>query len=632
MTAADISALRWSLEEIYQEWHLQQLTDERFFNLEYEVMATDIPSGYDQVRPPTAARLVNTAANHTAGNIPKLHVPRRAEVPSAQERATLMEKAGQGFWYRAIATSALNPLRAWAQDAYLKGAIGAALLYDSDAYPEDPTDAEYEGMDAEERRTKKREIDGLRRSAWPFRLLPIDPSTMYPDPETEGQTYIIIAFNRRAYDVKRQWPQWDYWIPSTGGQHRDVAGRFARSGAPGYVKPTDWVQFLAYFDRTHKGYFVGGTGPNANIVSLQWVGQKRVDLVEHGYGFLPYFFAWSGLGQPHGLPRQKGTGLITKVRDLIELEARRRTHLDAIIAQNAFPPIAMAESINANMALGGVIRFPDTVDVREKIAFFRPNVPVQELVLELRETKSEIESATVPDALGGQPTPTVYSGFQNLQILGAGRSNLRPVVDAIERCVEWATAGFFRLVENKCPGPVSIWGKGMAAEDEFVTIRSDDIRGHYEVYATLEPSLPHDTSRDIADGLKLYEHGGLPMRDVLESYARRENADELLRERLAEDLAKDPAAFKLMVAEVLKLYGVVPPSGPIAAPGFAAGQIRANGAPGAPGAPGNGSIPASMPPERVAPATQIPTPPVQPGSVAQANLIAQQSAGGPTPR
>lgn len=598
LTAAEVSALRWDLEKIYQPWHLQQEHDERFFNLEYDVMGADVPDNFEQVRPPTASRLINTAANHTAGNMPKIHVPRRSESPGAQERSTLMEKAAQGFWYRSIATSSLNPLRAWAQDAYLKGAIGAALLYNAEAYPEYP---DFEGMSDEERKDKKREIDGLRRDTWPFHLLAIDPRTMFPDPETDGQTYILIAFQRMAYDIKRQWPQWDYTVP----------------GLKDPLRPTDYADFLAYWDKTHKGYFVGSTAPGSMMTSLQRIGRKRTDLVEHGYGFLPYFFAWSGLGQPHGLPQRKGTGLITKVLDLITLDARRRTHLDAIIAQNAWSTPVVRDDVSLNMALGGVIRVPSTAgDVRAAVHFERPTVPIQEIVLELRENRQELESSTVPDALGGQPTPTVYSGFQNLQILGAGRSNLRPVVDAMEKCVEWATSGFFKLVDNKVPGPVSIWGKGMPTESEFVTIRADDIKGHYEVVASLEPALPQDVSRDIADYLKLYEHGLVPGRVVLEKGARLENAEELLRERLAEDFAKSPQALQAAIAEVLKLYGAVPPTGPIAAPGFASGQISLGGAAGAN-------------PESMAGVPQTPTPPAQPGSVAEANINAARTSGAP---
>ena len=78
-----------------------------------------------------------------------------------------------------------------------------------------------------------------------------------------------------------------------------------------------------------------------------------------------------------------------------------------------------------------------------------------------------------------------------------------------------------------------------------------------------------------------------------------------------------------MVAEVLKLYGMVPPSGPIAAPGFASGQISATG---------NGSsvpVGATANPESMAGVPQTPTPPAQPGSVAQANIIAARTSGAP---
>ena len=45
---------------------------------------------------------------------------------------------------------------------------------------------------------------------------------------------------------------------------------------------------------------------------------------------------------------------------------------------------------------------------------------------------------------------------------------------------------------------------------------------------------------DIANYLKLFEHGLVPGRLVLERAARIENPEEVLRERLGEDVLKSP--------------------------------------------------------------------------------------------
>lgn len=563
-TPEEISRIRWELEQVYGTWHQQQDEDERFFNLEYEVVASDIPEGYEQVRPPSAKRIVNRATDYATGNMPKLHKPRRLESSDAQDDTTKLEKVGLGFWYRSIAEADLNQLRAWGQMAFLRGAIGAGLLYDADCYPEYPEQRE---LTDEDFKAAKKRVDALRRSSWPFKLLAEDPRYMYPDPATGGKEYIIIAFRRMAYDVKRRWPEWDWMVP----------------GRPDPVSPTEWLDFMAYWDQEFKYYGVGAEQTGSLHAPLMKLGEVP-GVLEHEYGFLPYFFRYVGLGQAMGKPEHKGKGMLTDVRDLLKVEARRETHLDAIIAQNAFPVPVAQDNVQVDMSLGGVVRVPSNKSVRDAFELVRPQTPVSDVLAAIRANKRNLEEATVPSSFGGVNETGVYSFQHSNQLIAAGRAGLKPVVETLEKTVEWATAGFYKLVENKVPGPVSVWGKGMG-DREFLSVSKNDIKGDYEVYATLEPALPIDVSNDIDDGMKLYEHGGVPMRDVLETYAHRENAEELMRERMIEDIAKSGPAQAELIRKVLERWGMPSAtSGPIATPGFATGQVPVTAQPEAVGA------------------------------------------------
>src|SRR5678815_3546904 len=124
-TVEEILALKQNLTTYYDAWHKQQANDELYYTRNYTVTsdAGTPPAGFEQVRPPSATQIIEMAADHSTGNSPRLHVPRRSETATAQAKTTKMEKAGSGFWYRAISNASTNVLRAWAQSGALRGAI-----------------------------------------------------------------------------------------------------------------------------------------------------------------------------------------------------------------------------------------------------------------------------------------------------------------------------------------------------------------------------------------------------------------------------------------------------------------------------------------------------------------------------
>lgn len=613
-TVEEIIALRWELQPVYASWHQQQQRDDTFYNLLYDVVVGNLPDGFDAVLPPSATTIVDLTADHAAGNFPNLHVPRRKETADAQDQSTKMERWGQGFWYRTIQNAPQNILRSWAQSGALRGAIAGCLVYDPEVWPDLPQPSKFGGIESEEYKDALDEAKALRRSAWPFRLTYLDPMEVYPDPASDGQNFVIHAHIRKVYDVLRVWPSWDRRVPG-----RDEP-----------LKLTDQVEFIAYGDDTYRAYIVSGDMPvpdggakrggvvKAVAPSVRYGGTALGrGVVRHGYGFNPYFFSWGGFGSPFGLPEYKGRGILTNVTSLLAAEARRMTHIDAIVAQQAFPWVLVADNLDPDMQLGGVTRVPMGQDIAKAVLQIRQNVPIAEIAQELQLLRAAIQRATIPDSLGAEPNKSEESGYLRSLKIGTGRSRIRALSNSLERAVAWATAGAYKLTENKVKAEVSVWGAGMGAEREFVTIGPKDIRGHYEVYATLTPSLPNDESVDIRNGIALYEHGAIPIRDLTETYAGRENADELLRERMGEDILKSPQMQQQLIAQALGTTNVT--GGPIAAPGFASGQIGLGGAQPV-GPTGVPSLP---------PAAGVPTPASPPSPAQQtANAVGRTQRGG----
>src|SRR5678815_4852362 len=92
-TVEEILALKQNLTTYYQQWHDQQRNDELYYTRNYTVTsdAGTPPAGFEQVRPPSATQIIEMAADHSTGNSPRIHVPRRKETTKAQEQTTIME-------------------------------------------------------------------------------------------------------------------------------------------------------------------------------------------------------------------------------------------------------------------------------------------------------------------------------------------------------------------------------------------------------------------------------------------------------------------------------------------------------------------------------------------------------------
>jgi hypothetical protein len=616
-TVQEIVDLRWELHPIYQTWHAQQLRDQSYYDLTLDVIASNLPDGFEAVIPPSATTVVDLTADHAAGNFPNLHVPRRKESAQAEDQSTLMERWGQGFWYRNIQNKPTNVLRAWAQSGALRGAVAGCLNYRSDLWPLPPIPSKYGGTESQGYKDALDEVKSERRSAWPFDLKHLDPLELYPDPASDGQNFVIHAYLKQVFDVVRDWPEWDRMVPG-----RDEPLRL-----------TDFIEFIAYGDDTYRCYIVSGDMPNPDGVkgSLKTIAPPMRyggvalgrGVVKHGYGFNPYFFAWGGFGSPFGKPEQKGRGILTNVTSLLSAEARRMTHLDAIVAQQAFPWILVSDNLDPDMQLGGVTRIPMGQDIAKAVLQIRQNVPIAEISQEIQLLRGAIQRATIPDSLGAEPNKSEESGYLRSLKIGTGRSRIRTLSNTIERAAAWATSGGYRLIDNKVKAPVPVWGAGMGSEREFVTLGPDDIKGHYEVYCTLTPSLPNDESVDIRNGIALYEHGLTSGRDVMETYAGRENATELLRERYGEDMFKSPQYQQKLVNDAMGITNVT--TGAIAVPGVrSSGEVGLAGGPsvGAPAAPQPG-VPA------LPPAAGVPAPASPPSAAQQmANVVGRTQRGG----
>src|SRR6267378_3898221 len=381
-SVAEIMVMRWDLDYLYRAWHMQEAEDERYYNAassDYSnqyggsgaqlqgplrISAANIPDNFDQMRLPTGKTIIDTAAEHASGNFPRLHVPRKRETAKAQENTTLLEKSMQGFWYRAIAEAPLNPLRAWAQLGGLRGAIGASLLYNEDKWPDLPDTPASGASDADKEAYE--DAVAQRKSSWPFELDWVDPITMFPDPSSEGKEYCIIAFTDQVYRVKRRWPKWDMKIP----------------GRAEALKPTDVVDFVAYWDKTNYAYIVGnaaGIGAQ-NAADGQPLIQAYKGVPKHKYGFMPIFFTSAGYGMPTGAPQFRYQGLLTPIRDLLKGEMLNLTHTQAVVAQQAFPWLVAQFGVEPNMELGGVTRVPAGVSIKDAIVEMRPVVPINELL------------------------------------------------------------------------------------------------------------------------------------------------------------------------------------------------------------------------------------------------------------
>lgn len=516
-----------SAEQFWGLLHAEQEVDHTIFQ---GMQRVGVPEGYNVVNPSTGNAIINTAADHIAGDSPKVKVPEAGMSKAAQSRSEDLEHGLQDALWRAQSVSVENPIRSLVVTGLWSGQmISQGPLFDGTEWGMVPVESDY--ADVQKYDSDMSDYEDIKRTSWPFFWRAVDPRFVYPDPGTVGKEWVIVRSQRSAGSIKQQWKDWDMRLPGMGSADLPL-----QSGT--------MVQFIEYWDKTHRAYMVGSasaggftgtaaaTGTGAGFGSGHFLDGPR----EHRYGKPQFQIRSCGYGEDTGLPHERFRSILFPARSLINQLVAALSQRDAIMRRAAWTVVLTPIGSGFDSIQPGTVKEMSVEGIQNTKSFSEIDATVlQALQAEIEDLKQMIQEVTFPNVVAGIKAKGIASGYgQNSLVAQAKVKYGAAVVNLSSLLSEWCV-DFAHCVEYVVGEGVPIFGQTKWGLVDS-TLRPDQIGDLKKVQVDVNPKLPTDTANDIAIGQVLLGLGAIDLDTFVTDYAHYEQPGEM-RVRVLRDRA-----------------------------------------------------------------------------------------------
>lgn len=491
--------------------HAEQDIDHSIYQLQQVV---GVPEGYNVVKPSTGNTIINTAADHIAGDAPQVQVPEPNLSKRAQERSEELEHGLQDALWRTQSAYVENFIRSLVITGLWSGQmICQGPLFDSSEWGMTPIESDY--SDVQQYNQDMSDYEDTKKTEWPFFTRAIDPRYVFPDPGTVGREWVIVRYQRPAGNIKQQWGDWDMRLPG-----------MAKSDPP--LRSGVMVNFLEYWDTKYRAYMVGSagiggfTGTGANFTGTGYGTGSGMFLDgprEHHYGKPPFQIRSCGYGEDTGLPHERFRSILYPARSLLNQEIAAFSQLDAMMRRTAWSVVMTPQGSGFDSIQPGTVKEMQRDDIELTRPFSEVNPAViQSLMQELEFLSAQIQEATFPNVVQGIKAKGIASGYgQNSLVAQAKVKYDAAVVNLSSLLSEWCV-DMARCVQYQVGETVPIFGhtKWGMVDSKLDPKVIDDLK---KVVVTVNPVLPTDAANDIAIGQILYSLGAIDMDYLRSEYA-----------------------------------------------------------------------------------------------------------------
>ena len=568
-TIEEIKTIKDRCRMLYDSTFLAFDEDEKYYELDF-LDKLSLPSEFknEGIVLPTARDMVDTFVDHIDIGNARVFVNRKGTFKRSVDEAEMLRKFYLGLIHRTNVEADISPWRVAAKHYALHGLGVLKTVWDADRWPDKPIQKEGESENAYAQR-----LDTWRHETHqsiPIVIQAIHPRNIMGDPSYHGKSFVVELHEKMVFDVSRRWPRWSN---------------------PGAKAADDTVEFVSYWDDTYRADFID----DEPLLPGQ--------VVKHNYGFLPYVFIDSGLGNmaPDGDLKRRYVGLLRYMFDMLKSESRGYSMSDIILKKAAWPWMLAPGEWSASLQkldqrFGSISFLPEGMKA-EDLREMTPQVPPRELRDHYLMTSDVISSHAAPRTLRGLGETGVRSGVDRRLMLAEAGMRYQYAAEAFKNGTAKTLINCARLLKNVIPGDVRVWAR--TPTDEFdVEVKKDLFREPFTCYVEFAPISEEDEYRRHDDLERLVSQGVVTRR-----WARTQmsNVDpvamELDEER--EMLRADPAiqgiisqlvqkrlAMALGVAPALPTEGASPQPGgaPGGIPGGVIPQTQSEAGPGSAGA------------------------------------------------
>lgn len=502
-------------KEYYQDVIDEFKKDETYYELEFKEKL-QLPDEFakEGIVLPTARDMVDTFVDHIDISNARVFVNRKGTSNISAEEAEMMRKFYLGIIHRNNVEADISPWRVGAKHYALYGLGVFEDVWDADQWIDKPERKE----DESENQYAER-IDEWRSQTYdslPIVIHAVNPGCVIPDPSYGGREFVFKEQEKVCLDIQERWLNW------TNPKSRKISEK---------------VDLVSWWGKRYRCMWADGEPllPTKN------------GLVAHKYGFLPFVFMDSGLGNisMDGAAKKRYVGVLRYIYDLLVAESRDFSISDIVLKREAWPTKDIegknaAQVTEYSQEYGALNRLPEGVKVIEKT---HP-VPPEALNTHLYRTSDYISAHAAPRSVRGLGEVGVRSGADRRLMIAEASSRYRYSEDAFRNGTAKVLTNCARLMKNVIPGDIRVWAR--TPTDEFdLEVKKDKFKEPFTCYVEFAPISEEDEYRRHDDLERL-----VASRIVTPKWARTQmsNVDPIAMERdeERERIKNDPALQQAM--------------------------------------------------------------------------------------
>ncbi len=465
------------MESVYFDVQGKFDEDESFYELEFKDRL-NLPKEFEKqgIVLPTARDMVDTFVDHIDISNARVFVNKKGTSNISADEAEILRKFYLGLIHRTNVESDISPWRVGAKHYALHGLCVFKTIWDADRWPDKPI----QGDDESDKDYADR-IDAWRRETHlsiPIIVQAVHPSCIMGDPSYPIRQFVFEKHDRLVFNIKKRYPKWKNLNEKKDG---------------------DTITFLSYWDDTYRADF-------ADEQPLLPGG-----VVKHRYGFLPYVFIDSGLGnQSQDAKMEKRyVGLLRYMTDLLISESRDYSIADIVLPKiswgGGFLMGENAERVGKiTQEFGKWNKLPSGVTPKSWGELTQ--APPGTLNDHLNRTSMYISSHAAPPSLRGMGETNVRSGADRRLVISEASTRFSYSAEAFKHGTSKVLTNCALLLKNVIPGDVRVWAK--TPTDEFdVEIKKDKIKEPFTCYVEFAPISEEDEYRRHDDLERLVQSG-----------------------------------------------------------------------------------------------------------------------------
>jgi len=465
--ADKLKTKRKEWEEHYSTLKTQQEENFSFYELSYDA---NIPTGlgYEQKTPSTARDWVDFGIMHYTLDKPQDVVKPRNSSETAREQATMMESFYNYWLGRIILDIKGNAKKQlWGGECFFK------LIVDDTYY------GTYKGKKISDLKGDElEEFQEKRSTAFPLRIECPNPVNVYPSPAGRGFWH----------------PEYIEYYEMTVAQAEELCERNNWSWKnTKNLKSTSTVKYTVYYSDSERCILLGDEPVLKGEVQPNWL------------KFTPYVHIPSGLGTEsyEGKPEYKYRSIFHGKKDMIKLQTRVLSQLDAILARFAWPWWELKGDLEVIKKLygetgKGFSPNPNEAQVSSDDFQIIPHQGEQPPPALFQHAGMASAMAEPPPVLGGQRPPGIYSGYGTVSLLTTAKPIYKDPFKNMEDGLSVLMGMGARVMENTLKYKINIGDR---------ELDPSKIKGYYEneVHLLAEPPEAADMRKTL--GANLFKQG-----------------------------------------------------------------------------------------------------------------------------